>query len=163
MTMKNDSSIDVKRKKLDDIDAMIIQLLQKDGRLSNTDIAKKMEISETTVRSRLKRLIDEEYIQIVAVSNPYKLGFGMTGDIQVSVDPRKIGSVVSELKKIRELWFIVTTTGSAGINAEFIVMNRDELNDLIHKKISVIDGINKIETSLILEYQKRKYDYGTAF
>jgi Lrp/AsnC family transcriptional regulator, regulator for asnA, asnC and gidA len=161
--MKGDSSIDVKRKKVDDIDAMIIQLLQKDGRLSNTEIAKKMEISEATVRTRLKRLIDEEYIQIVAVSNPYKLGFGMTGDIHVSVDPRKIGSVVSELKKIRELWFIVTSTGSAGINAEFIVKSRDELNDLIHKKISVIDGVNKIETSLILEYQKRKYDYGTAF
>ncbi|HOW81467.1 MAG TPA: Lrp/AsnC family transcriptional regulator [Spirochaetota bacterium] len=152
-----------KRKKIDDTDATIVHLLQKDGRLTNTEIAKKLNISEATVRIRLKRLIDEEYIQIVAVSNPYKLGFGMTGDIYISVDPGKIESAISELKKIRELWFIVTTTGSACVNAEFIVKNRNDLDELIHKKISAIDGVTKIQTSLILDYKKRRYDYGTAF
>ncbi len=152
-----------KRKKIDDTDATIVHLLQKDGRLTNTEIAKKLNISEATVRIRLKRLIDEEYIQIVAVSNPYKLGFGMTGDIYISVDPGKIESAITELKKIRELWFIVTTTGNACVNAEFIVKNRNDLDELIHKKISAIDGVTKIQTSLILDYKKRRYDYGTAF
>ena len=59
-----------KRKIPDQIDCRMIELLQKDGRISNTDIAKKIGISEATVRTRLNRLIEEEYIQIVAVSNP---------------------------------------------------------------------------------------------
>ncbi len=57
-----------RKKKLDHLDCEMISLLQKDGRIPNTEIAKKLGISEATVRTRLTRLIAEEYIQIVAVS-----------------------------------------------------------------------------------------------
>ena len=70
---RNNSS--TKKKILDQIDCQMIELLQKDGRISNTDIAKEIGLSEATVRTRLNRLIQEEFIQIVAVSNPIKLGF----------------------------------------------------------------------------------------
>ena len=64
-----------KKRPLDQLDCQMIELLQKDGRISNTDIAKQIGMSEATVRTRLNRLIQEEFIQIVAVSNPIKLGF----------------------------------------------------------------------------------------
>jgi Lrp/AsnC family transcriptional regulator for asnA, asnC and gidA len=152
-----------KKKNLDHIDNHIITLLQKDGRISNTDIAKKLKISEATVRTRLKRLIEDEYIQIVAVSNPFKLGFEITGDLYIHVDMKKIDSVITELKKIKELWYIVMTTGEQNINAEFVVTTLEELNDLVYNKISKIDGILRVETSIIMKYIKRKYDFGTAY
>jgi Lrp/AsnC family transcriptional regulator for asnA, asnC and gidA len=152
-----------KKKNLDHIDNHIITLLQKDGRISNTDIAKKLKISEATVRTRLKRLIEDEYIQIVAVSNPFKLGFEITGDLYIHVDMKKLGSVITELKKIKELWYIVMTTGEQNINAEFVVTTLEELNDLVYNKISKIDGILRVETSIIMKYIKRKYDFGTAY
>ncbi|MCP4138285.1 MAG: winged helix-turn-helix transcriptional regulator [bacterium] len=151
-----------KKKSLDVIDSRIITLLQKDGRLSNTDIGKKLKISEATVRARLKWLIDEEYIQIVAVSNPFKLGFEMTGDLFIHVEMNKIDAVLKELKKIKELWYIVLTTGETCINAEFIVKTREDLNDLIYNKVGSIDGILQVESSIIMKYSKRKYDFGTA-
>jgi Lrp/AsnC family transcriptional regulator, regulator for asnA, asnC and gidA len=151
-----------RKKNLDLTDSRMIALLQKDGRISNTEIAKRLEISEATVRSRLKRLIDEEYIQIVAVSNPLKLGFEMTGDLYIHVEMKKIDHVIRELKKFKELWYIVMTTGDANINAEFVVKTRDELNELVYDKISKIDGIIRIETSIIMKYVKRKYDFGTS-
>ena len=156
-------SIDKKEKKrIDSVDSMIIKLLQKDGRLTNTEIAKQLDISEATVRVRLKKLIDEEIIQIVAVSNPYKLGFEITGDLHITIELNKIDLTITELKKLKELWFIVKTSGKASINAEFIVRSRDELNDLMYKKISSIDGILHVESTIILDYEKRKYDYGTS-
>ncbi len=69
-----------RKKKLDSIDTGMISLLQKNGRLTNTEIARELNVSEATVRIRLKRLLDEEYIQIVAVSNPFMLGYEITGD-----------------------------------------------------------------------------------
>ena len=63
-----------KKRPLDQLDCQMIELLQKDGRISNTEIAKKIGMSEATVRTRLNRLIQEEFIQIVAVSNPIKAG-----------------------------------------------------------------------------------------
>ena len=145
---------------LDAVDAEMIRLLQIDGRMSNIEIAKHLGVSETTVRNRLKKLIDEKYIQIVAVSDPFKLGFEMTGDLYIHVEIKKVDKVVSELKKIRELWYIVITTGDTYINAEFIVESREALNDLIFNKISKIDGVVRTEVAVILKYEKRAYDWG---
>ena len=151
-----------KKKVLDQIDCQMIELLQKDGRISNTDIAKKIGMSEATVRTRLNRLIQEEFIQIVAVSNPIKLGFKIVGNIRIHVEIKKMNNIIMELKKLKPLWFIVQTTGGTGIDTEFVVKSLDELNELIFEKINKIDGVIKTETSLFLKYIKRQYDWGTA-
>ncbi|MDM8540856.1 Lrp/AsnC family transcriptional regulator [Desulfococcaceae bacterium HSG9] len=151
-----------KKKKLDRIDCLMIELLQKDGRISNIDIAKKINMSEATVRTRLNRLIDEGYIQIVAVSNPMKLGFNIVGSIRIHVDIKKMDSIIVKLKKLKPLWFIVQTTGGTGIDTEFVARSLDDLNCLIFEKINKIDGVIRTETSLMLKYIKRQYDWGTA-
>ena len=159
--MKKNSTL-IKKKTLDQVDCQMIKLLQKDGRISNTEIAKKIGISEATVRTRLNRLISEEFIQIVAVSDPMKLGFDMVGNIRIHVEIKKMTKIIRELKKLKPLWFIVQTTGGTGIDTEFVVKSLDELNDLIFEKINKIDGVVKTETSLFLKYIKRQYDWGTA-
>jgi Lrp/AsnC family transcriptional regulator for asnA, asnC and gidA len=151
-----------RKKKLDRIDCLMIELLQKDGRISNIDIAKKISMSEATVRTRLNRLIDEEYIQIVAVSNPMKLGFKIVGSIRIHVDIKKMDGIIVKLKKLKPLWFIVQTTGGTGIDTEFVARSLDDLNCLIFEKINKIDGVIRTETSLMLKYIKRQYDWGTA-
>ncbi|MCP3924210.1 MAG: Lrp/AsnC family transcriptional regulator [Desulfobacterales bacterium] len=150
-----------KKKDLDAVDSEMIKMLQKDGRVPNTEIAKKLGISESTVRSRLKKLINGEFIQIVAVSNPFKLGFEFTGNLYIHVEMKKIKEVMEELKKIKELWYIIMTTGDTNINAEFIVKSREDLDDLIYNRISKIDGIIRLESSVIIKFEKRDYDYGT--
>jgi len=151
-----------KKKKLDKIDCKMIELLQKDGRISNTDIAKEIGISEGTVRTRLNRLINDDFIQIVAVSNPMKLGFEVVGTIRIHVDILKMDAIIVELKKLKELWFIVYTTGGTGIDSEFIVESMEKLNTLIFEKINKIDGVIRTEVSLFMKYIKRRYDWGTA-
>ena len=159
--MKKNNSTS-KKKALDSVDCQMIELLQKDGRISNTEIAKRIGISEATVRTRLNRLIDEEFIQIVAVSNPIKLGFDIVGNIRIHVDIKKMDKIIKELKKLKPLWFIVQTTGGTGIDTEFVAKSLDELNELIFEKINKIDGIIKTETSLFLKYIKRQYNWGSA-
>ena len=151
-----------KKKAIDAVDCQMIRLLQKDARLPNTEIAKRMGISEATVRTRLNRLIKEELIQIVAVSNPLKLGFKIVGRIQIHVDIKKMDTIIEELKALKPLWFIVQTTGGGGIDTEFVVKDLDELNHLILEKINRIDGVLKTETEMFLNYIKRQYDWGTA-
>jgi Lrp/AsnC family transcriptional regulator for asnA, asnC and gidA len=152
----------VRKKGIDPIDCRMIEFLQKDGRLSNTEIAKKLGLSEATVRTRLQRLIQEEYIQIVAVSNPLKLGFEAVGTIRIHVDIKQMDKIMRELKGIRALWHIVQSTGGTGIETEFVVKDLNKLNELIFEKINRIDGVLRTETSLFLNYVKRQYDWGTA-
>jgi Lrp/AsnC family transcriptional regulator for asnA, asnC and gidA len=151
-----------RKKTVDMVDCRMIELLQKDGRISHTEIAKSLGISEATVRTRLQRLIQEEYIQIVAVSNPLKLGYEVVGTIRIHVDIKKMDKIIRELKSIKALWHIVQTTGGTGIDTEFVLKSLDELNRLIFDRINRIDGVLRTETTLFLNYIKREYDWGTA-
>jgi Lrp/AsnC family transcriptional regulator for asnA, asnC and gidA len=148
--------------RIDAIDSEIILLLQKNGRISNTAIAKKVGIAESTVRTRLKRLMDEKIVQIVAVSNPFDLGFQVAGNFKINIDLKKKDTIMKELVAIRELWYVVLTTGGTDVDADFIVPSFEELQTLIFEKINKIDGIKKVETSLIMEYGKHNFDWGTA-
>ena len=149
-------------KGLDKIDCRIIEFLQKDGRMPNTDIARKLGVSESTVRVRVNRLIDEEYLQIVAVSNPIKLGFELVGDIRIHVNIKKMDAILKELRELKALWFIVCSTGNVDIIAEFVVQSMDELKSLIFEKINKIDGVRQTETNIFMQFVKRRYDWGTA-
>ena len=151
----------VEQRNIDVLDARIISILQSDGRISNTEIAKMLDVSEATVRGRVKRLIDDDIIQIVAVSNPLKLGFEITGDLYISVDMTKMKNVLNAISKFKELWYIVVTTGKSNLNAEFVVKNLEDLHDLVYNRISHIDGVQQVETSIIMKYVKRRYDFGT--
>ena len=154
--------VNTKKKTISGTDCQIIRLLQNDGRISNTTIAEKLGISEATVRTRLKRLIEDKVIQIVAVSNPLKLGFEIVGLINIQVDIKKVDDVITELKKLKELWYIVVTTGSSDINVEFNLKSLDELHVLLFEKINKIDGIIRTDTALIMQFIKRQYEWGTA-
>ena len=151
-----------KNKPIDQIDCEIIRLLQQNGRISNREISKKIGTSETTTRTRLNRLIKNGIIQVVAVSNPFKLGFGVIGNSKIRIEVNKMDTVVNELKKIKEIWYIALATGGTDIDAEFNVKSLDDLNALLFEKISRIPGINQIDTSLILRFAKRDYAWGTA-
>jgi Lrp/AsnC family transcriptional regulator for asnA, asnC and gidA len=107
-------------------------------------------------------LTKEEYIQIVAVSNPLKLGFEIVGMLKIDVDIKKLDAVSKELSKIDQIWFIVHATGSSEIYAEFNAKSISDLNDFITQKVNKIDGLLKTESSLVLKYIKRRYDWKTA-
>jgi Lrp/AsnC family transcriptional regulator for asnA, asnC and gidA len=141
----------------------MINLLQKDGRTPIVTLATKLNISETTARSRLKRLIDSKIISIVAASNPIGLGFEIIGSLKLSIDLKKKDQILEGLKKIDALNYIALTTGGTDIDVEFVARSLIEFKTLIFEKICQIDGVKSAETSLIVEIVKDTWDYGTAW
>jgi DNA-binding Lrp family transcriptional regulator len=88
-----------------DIDYKITRLLQKNGRIPNTEIAKKLGVSEATVRNRLQTLIKEEHIQVLAIVNPIKLKSGIVGNIRIQAENKKLEHVGKELYKLDGSWW----------------------------------------------------------
>jgi Lrp/AsnC family transcriptional regulator for asnA, asnC and gidA len=147
----------------DKTDCGMIKLLQKDGRMPIVSLAKELNISETTARSRLKRLVDNKTIDIVAVSNPIELGFEIIGSLKLSVDLKKKDQILEDLKSIDSLNYIALTTGETDMYVEFIARSLVEFKALIFEKICLIDGVNQAATSLIVEIVKETWDHGTAW
>jgi len=148
-------------KKIDKTDATIIQLLQKDGRMSNTKIAKHAGISETTVRYRMQRLIKEEYIEIAAVIDPMKLGNGIEGSIRIQADIKQMQQVSEALKRIPELFYVVRVSGNVDFDTTFFVKNMQDARILIDR-INMIEGVIDTDMLTVLEYVKERYDYDWA-
>ena len=149
--------------RLDPLDCKLVRLLQRDGRMSNTAIAQKLGTSETTVRSRLKRLLDSRIVQIVAVANPIDLGFEIAGNLKIRIELKKADSVLAELKQIDALIWVALTTGGTDIDVEFVARSLKEFHALIFDKICRIDGVISTETSLMVNLVKDTYDWGTAW
>ncbi len=143
-----------------DIDYKIIRLLQKNGRIPNTEIAKTLGVSEATVRNRLQTLIRDEHIQILAIVNPIKLKSGMVGNIRIMAENRKLEQVGKALFEIDELWYISQMVGRDDFDAEYYVSSQGDFGRLI-ERIKNIDGIVNVETALITRYVK--YSGGLTF
>ena len=147
-------------RELDDVSKHIIELLQSDGRRSYADIGKSVGLSEAAVRQRLQKLTDQGVLQIVAVTDPLKLGFhrqAMVG-IRTTGDPF---DVVEKLEKIDAIDYLVLTTGRFDILAEVVTRDDEEMTELLLKKIRAVDGVSSTETFTYLELRKQHYDWGT--
>ena len=70
---------------MDDLDRKIIAILQSNGRASNAQIARNVGVSEGTVRRRVRRLIEEAVIRVVAIPDLEKLGYGTVALIGLQV------------------------------------------------------------------------------
>ncbi len=142
---------------LDKVDMQIIRMLQRDGRTPNTDIARELSVSESTVRNRISRLIEKKIIQIVAVADPFKLGLDVAAIIKIHSDVKKVDTVAAELSKINEIWYVALATGRSTFDVEVYVKNIHQLHQLLEKRIWLIDGIEQTETSVVMSYIKREY------
>ncbi len=149
-------------KKIDELDRKLIQILQKDGRKPSKAIATELGTSEFTVRRRLRRLLDDGTIRIVAVANPIDLGFEIAGNLKIKIDLQKTDEVLERLKQIDALIWVALTTGGTDIDVDFIARSLKEFKEIIFKKICKIDGVLSMETSLMVELIKDKHDWGTA-
>lgn len=70
---------------LDRTDLRILELLQKEGRLTNARLAEHLHLSETPVWRRLRRLEEEGYITgYQANLDRRKLGFGLIAFVQIN-------------------------------------------------------------------------------
>ena len=146
-------------KRIDKVDVQIIKLLQKDGRMPNTEIAKQVGITEGAVRKRMGKLIQGKVIQVVAVGNLFNLGYGVSGFLILHTGFKNTGHVIEQLQKIGNIWLIATIMGGGGnIDLEFFVNNFEEFNRLLGQ-ISRIDGIQKIEQHLYTEIIKEDYNW----
>lgn len=144
----------------DGISKQIIEQLQLDGRRSYAEIASVVGLSEAAVRQRVQKLTEAGTIQIVAVTDPMKIGFqrlAMIG-VRTSGDTRV---VAQELAAMPEVSYLVHTAGSFDLMAEVVCEDDDHLIELLNSSIREIDGVSATETFMYLEIKKQKYDWGT--
>ena len=142
---------------MDDLDRKIIELLQINGRASNARIARDVGVSEGTVRRRLRRLVQDEIIRVVAVPDPEKMGLSTVALIGIQADPDKIDDVAARLADLPETQYVSLTTGSFDLFIWVALLSSEELGNFLRHRVGVIAGVRRTETFVNLVIVKKGY------
>lgn len=133
---------------MDEIDNLIIRELEADGRKPYTEIAKKLGLSEGTVRKRVEKLVNEGKIKFTVIITA-KTGFSAIVLIKTSPQA-KTSAIVDSMKKIREVKEIYEVAGDADVIVKISCNNAEEFNDLIDE-IRSIPNILETRTYTVLK------------
>ncbi len=143
--------------KIDSLDEKLIGMLRDNARQSSEKVAKKLKVSATTVRRRMKKLTRSGAVIVTTMIDPGKIGLIVHSIIGVDVELGAIETVADVLVKMPEVKWLSTTTGRFDLILGAIFHSTTELSDFMQRKLSGIKGIKDTETFICLEMKKGIY------
>lgn len=140
---------------LDRYDRAILEHLQRDGRLSNQELAERIGLSPSPCLRRVRALEENGLIAgYQAQVNAKALGLSLMALIHISMDqhtPERFAnfeSLVCDLPGVLECLLI--TGQAADYQLKVVVRDMDAYQDLLLNKINRIEGVTGVHTSFVL-------------
>lgn len=140
---------------MDDLDQRILGVLQEDGRASNAAVARRLGVSEGTVRRRIKLLVRQGVMQVTAVPDLKATGQDAVALIGIQTDPNAVEEVASRLTALPDVHFVSITTGAYDVFATVALRSPEEVHAFLHRHVASISGVRHTETFLNLSIRKR--------
>ena len=148
------------RRKLDELDHRIIDLLARDARVSNRQIAEQLDVTEGTVRGRIKRLEQQNSIRFTAVTNVAFAGAPKVVLIGVHAAHSDLRALSQRIAAMPEIRCVIITLGRYDILAIGLFAELEEVVAVANNRILALPGVRHVETSIAVK--TLKYDYRAA-
>ena len=143
---------------IDKIDAKILRVLQKDGRISNLKLAEEVHLSPTAVLERVKRLTRDNFILgYEAKLNPDKLGAGMMVFVEVVLDrttPDVMNAFKAAVQVRPEILECHLVAGGFDYLIKTRVANMQAYRELVGSVIWALPGVRETHTYAVMEEVK---------
>jgi Lrp/AsnC family transcriptional regulator for asnA, asnC and gidA len=140
---------------IDRLDLQIIRSLTKNSRKPYKEIANELDVSDTTVRKRMQRMLEEGVIkQFNVLLDYHKLGRIVKAFIGIRLNPPRLKDVVSHLEDNPDVQVLYRTTGNVDLFVEVIFRDMEELNAFLENNLN-IEGINGTEVTIVIGPYKK--------
>ena len=139
---------------IDKLDQELILELHKNGRQSYVDLAKLLHVTETTVRNRVKNLLNKGIINITAIPDLEVLGYNFVGIVGLQIRLGDLQLAAEQLVKHPNICYIASVTGRYDLIIIAVTRSPKEFANFIEKTISAIPGILRTETFVNLNISK---------
>ncbi len=139
---------------MDKVDLKLIKELQKDGRESYADLARMLGVVEGTVRKRIKRLLDQQMMKVIAIPNMPQMGYGLISVMGIQIRGAALREVTDILLKNRNVCYLAWVAGRYDLIAILITRSPQELSQIIEKEIRVIPSVERTETFVNMDIIK---------
>jgi len=139
---------------LDRFDRAILDLLQRDGRATNQDVADAIGLSPSPCLRRIRRLEAEGLISgYVALLDPARVGLEVTAFVRVRLDRQQdrvleaFETAVTAFPEVMECYLM---TGEADYQLRVLVGSLGAFEDFLRHKLTRIEGVGQVTTSFAL-------------
>jgi Lrp/AsnC family transcriptional regulator for asnA, asnC and gidA len=135
---------------LDKIDREIIRLLNKDGRMSSAEIARRLgDVPPRTISHRVEGLIARDIVKIRAIVNPVALGYHVLADAFIEVEPGCVRKVAETVARFPQVSYVACATGETDVSISLRVRSNEELFDFVTEQLGRIPGVRRTQTHLL--------------
>ena len=131
---------------VDDLDRAIIDILSRDARVSNRQIATDLGVTEGTIRGRIRRLESEQLIRFTALTNQAQSANLQLVFIGIHAERDKIYDIVDAVSAMPMINCCVTLLGRFDILGVGLFRDLKHMLDEMSSRISVMPGVRNIET-----------------
>lgn len=144
--------------KLDAIDCKILEVLQRDGRISNVDLAAEVHLSAPQCFRRVRALEERGVVRgyRALVSGP-SLGLGVTAFVSVNIEGaafERVRDIERQLRDFPEVLEIHTVSGDSDYLLKVVASDLRHLGQLLTDRLMQIKGIADVRSMVCLEEVK---------
>jgi len=150
----------VSRRSLDDVDRRIIQSLRADARRSHQSIADVLGVSEGTIRTRIRRLVDDGVVKFSTVRNIAGAEALSLAYFWIRCDRSLLSSVALELSSMPAVGYVASLLGRADLLAIVAQQDAAELRRYADDTVRCLPGVTDVRIEPIVEMVKLDVAWG---
>jgi Lrp/AsnC family transcriptional regulator for asnA, asnC and gidA len=143
---------------LDALDTSIIEILRKDGRATNQDIANNLSVTAATVSARLQKMEDARAMRVVAVTDFAALGYNVIIALGVKVRGRAVKDVGRDLAAFPEVLSVNIMNGENDLELMVALHDFSEIQNFLYDHIAGIEGVDRIESGIAADIVKFEFN-----
>jgi Lrp/AsnC family leucine-responsive transcriptional regulator len=140
--------------KLDSTDLKIVDILQKEGRIANNELANRIGLTTTPTLERVKRLEREGVIEgYTAKVNRESVGKGLTVFVTVTLSVHQLNLMkefTSAIQAIPEILACYNTTGEGDFLLHVVAKDTKDYEKLMRTKLTTLPDVQRLHTSIVL-------------
>ncbi len=143
---------------VDDLDRRLLAALQSNGRISNADLARAVDLAPSSTLDRVRRLEERGFVRgYRGLLDPAALGFQVQATVLISLDRHQAGPIdefEDRVRAVPEVRTCLHVTGRYDYMLHVVVRDIDHLRNLLTHGLGAIRGVEKQETFLVLSTVK---------
>jgi Lrp/AsnC family transcriptional regulator for asnA, asnC and gidA len=145
---------------IDEKDVKIVNLLLEDGRMTASDIARRLEnISERAVRYRIERMVEEGVIRVSAIVSPQAFGLDTRADVWLEVESDKILDVANKMSEFENVSYVACAIGETDVSIQVVAKDTGEIYRFVTEVVRKVPGVRKTVTSIVPIVLKDVYQW----
>ena len=139
----------------DRIDLRILALLQRDGRLSNADLAQQVALSPSPCLRRVRALEESGLIRgYAALLDPLRLGLGLQAYVTVTLDKRRdtqINAFNAAMQASPEVLSCMALTGEMDYLLHVVAEDLEHFSRFLMDRLLKLEGVANVKSSFVLQ------------